>query len=428
MESSLQVLNKGQSEAIQVMYAKVEKHSEIIFRALSKHIDPIFFLSSIQFSMMKTPKLALCTPASLLGGVIQCAQVGLIPGSQLGQIDLVPYKGKATVVLGYKGMNILATRAGMKSVYSDVICEGDLFEWELGTNGFIKHRPDDDRDETQVSTITHAYSIMEGSTSGKTFKVMSKNKLEWHRSKSPSGSSPGSAWMSFTHEMYQKTVQAYLLRKFGSLDPISSRIIALDDIGEMGLDQELDAIGMATFDLDEDDQAAPPPAKNGNGKKGGRRKTTSKAAEKAKNKMDGGSKPATNGTESSQEPPEEPPPACPPGDSFGEDSQPAQQQSSLATPPPKPGMINGVPEKEQNTMTLGQSIKFFADQYEYGPSDLSKYTGCDESVIEEYLNDTATPLPMTLSQICIGLGLQKEDVLFLTIKLEEATKKQQENK
>jgi recombinational DNA repair protein RecT len=53
---------------------------------------------------------------------------------------LCPFKGKAQLVIGYKGMNTLAARSGF-TVQGEVVREGDAFDYELGDKGFVRHKP-----------------------------------------------------------------------------------------------------------------------------------------------------------------------------------------------------------------------------------------------------------------------------------------------
>ena len=98
----------------------------------------------------KTPELRRCNPASFFGAVLQCAQLGLEPGSALGHCYLLPYgNGKARdgrpncqLIIGYRGMIDLARRSGqIVSIHAYCVHKKDDFAYELGLHPDIKHRP-----------------------------------------------------------------------------------------------------------------------------------------------------------------------------------------------------------------------------------------------------------------------------------------------
>ena len=67
--------------------------------------------------LRQTPKLAECTPQSVLGGLMTCSQLGLRPGV-LGHAYLLPFWDRkqngmvAQLVVGYRGLVELAHRSG----------------------------------------------------------------------------------------------------------------------------------------------------------------------------------------------------------------------------------------------------------------------------------------------------------------------------
>ena len=92
-----------------------------IKQAIPKHMTPERLLRIATTSIRQNPKLKVCTAQSLLGAVMQCAQLGLEP-SVLGHAYLVPYKNKkkdgtrewwedeCQFQIGYKGLIELARR------------------------------------------------------------------------------------------------------------------------------------------------------------------------------------------------------------------------------------------------------------------------------------------------------------------------------
>ena len=80
-----------------------------IAKALPANITPERFTRVVLNAVNTTKDLMNCDPMSFLGAMMSSAQLGLEPNTPLGQAYLIPYKGKATFQLGYKGLLDLAT-------------------------------------------------------------------------------------------------------------------------------------------------------------------------------------------------------------------------------------------------------------------------------------------------------------------------------
>ena len=89
----------------------------------------------------KTPALLSCDRESLFGAVLQCAALGLEPGSALGHCYLLPYGKTCQLIIGYRGMIDLARRSGqILSLCAYCVHEADEFHYELGLHG-IEQNP-----------------------------------------------------------------------------------------------------------------------------------------------------------------------------------------------------------------------------------------------------------------------------------------------
>jgi hypothetical protein len=71
---------------------------------------------------------------------MSAAVLGLEVDGVTGQAYLIPFAGKAQLVIGYKGFNTLAARSGI-TITGAVVREGDEFDYELGSNGYVRHKP-----------------------------------------------------------------------------------------------------------------------------------------------------------------------------------------------------------------------------------------------------------------------------------------------
>lgn len=81
---------------------------------------------------------------------MQSAQLGLEPGSALGQAYLVPYGNQCQLILGYRGMIDLARRSGqVLSLSAFAVHEGDEFSYQLGLHPDIHHVPSCEADRVK---------------------------------------------------------------------------------------------------------------------------------------------------------------------------------------------------------------------------------------------------------------------------------------
>lgn len=146
----------------------------------------------------KVPALMQCNQESFFGAVLQCAQLGLEPGSALGHCYLLPFgNGKSRdgrpncqLIIGYRGMIDFARRSGqIVSINAYCVHEADEFEYELGLHPDIHHRPSPLAERGPV-TYVYAVAVLKGG--GVQFEVMSRAEIEAVRLQSKAGKSgPG---------------------------------------------------------------------------------------------------------------------------------------------------------------------------------------------------------------------------------------------
>lgn len=81
-------------------------------------------------------------PTSVRNCLVNVALSGLTLNPVLRLCYLVPRKGKLCLDVGYQGMvKILTDTGSLKSIKADMAYEKDTFDIELGTGGFVKHKP-----------------------------------------------------------------------------------------------------------------------------------------------------------------------------------------------------------------------------------------------------------------------------------------------
>ena len=123
--------------------------------ALPKHLtaDRMARLALTQFS--SNEKLQACEPRTIAASIMTASTLGLEPGVN-GQGFLVPYGRTCTFVPGWKGLVDIANRSGRATVWTGAVFEGDDFDYALGHNPFVHHRPGEEDDPDR---LTHVYAI-----------------------------------------------------------------------------------------------------------------------------------------------------------------------------------------------------------------------------------------------------------------------------
>lgn len=220
-----------------------------IAAALPKHITPERMIRVALTACQRVPKLLDCDPVSVVGAVVQAAELGLELSGPLGQAYLIPRwnsktrKHEATFQVGYKGLLSLAYRsADVISFQTGVVREADFFGYELGTNSHLLHKPAlRDRGE-----VTHVYAVVKVRSGGALFEVMSREDVEKHRQRFSQASDSG-PWVTSWEEMARKTV-ARRLAKWAPLSVECQTAAALDEYGEVGADQGIPRVEFATAD------------------------------------------------------------------------------------------------------------------------------------------------------------------------------------
>lgn len=198
--------------------AKVSSMNAVCSRALSA--DKIVKLFALAAS--RTPKLMQCTPISVANAMMQCAELGVAPGT-LGTAYLIPYENRRAgtvecqLIVGYRGLVELARRSGqVATITADVVREGDLFVYENGVEPILRHQAK----APMSSKRTHVWAAVKFKDGSFQFTVLRWEEVESIRSRSrASGSGP---WVTDTDEMAKKTA----LRRLCKLLPLTLEVAA----------------------------------------------------------------------------------------------------------------------------------------------------------------------------------------------------------
>jgi recombination protein RecT len=164
----------------------------------------------------RTPALLECEPVSIARALVESAQLGLEPTGLLGGAYLVPRGGKATLLVGYKGLVMLAMRSQLvQRVEARVVREKDELEYAYGLDPYLRHVPSQAADP---GPYTGAYAVIFYRDGSRQFDYMSAAEIEVIRKRSSSGSS--GPWVTDTAEMYKKTP----LRRLMKLAPLTIEV------------------------------------------------------------------------------------------------------------------------------------------------------------------------------------------------------------
>lgn len=198
----------------------IERQKPEIARALPRHMDPDRLARIATTVMRQTPRLGEATPASFLGALMTCAQLGLEPGP-LGHAYLVPFKNhkrgcrdrrncdcivEVTFIPGYRGLADLARRSGQVTrVRARVVRQGDQFDYAFGLDQWLSHKP-----RGSENPVTHAYAIIKVRDEEPDFDVMDLAEIEAIRKRSKA--SDDGPWVTDFAEMAKKTVLRRVLK------------------------------------------------------------------------------------------------------------------------------------------------------------------------------------------------------------------------
>lgn len=216
------------------------KNKDQIALALPKHMGVDRLIRTALTCFATTPGLLDCTPRSLLGAVIQAAQLGLEPGL-IGMAYLIPFKNnrnnttEVQFLPGYKGLLMLARRSGeISTIQAHCVYAEDAFAYRYGLDPKLEHVPTEKDD---AGSLTHVYAIARLKDGGSQFEVMKKREVDAHRDRYSRAAKVG-PWMTEYEEMAKKTV----LRRLCKLLPASVELqtaVALDERAELQLPQGL---------------------------------------------------------------------------------------------------------------------------------------------------------------------------------------------
>ncbi len=218
------------------------------------------FVRMAMTAFTMNPNLYKCSRDSILRCLIYSAQMGLAPTGR-GGVWIVPFGSEATPVPDYRGLVAVARRSGKIIEFATgVVYEGDEFDFEKGTNSFLKHKAkltNEPRTNDKIIAF-YAYAKLEGG--GFEFEAMSRADVDYYRGKSRAKNS--GPWVSDYPAMGRKTAALRLcnLLPMQSDDQRLLELASRDQEGlPMGLDKEINIADMPKADATVTDEEPVPP-------------------------------------------------------------------------------------------------------------------------------------------------------------------------
>lgn len=165
--------------------------------ALPQHLKTERFCRIAITALTRTPKLVECTQESLFRCLLDLSALGLEPDGR--RAHLIPYGNQCTLIIDWKGLAELAMRSGViAKLHADIVCENDVFEYNLGE--IIQHKVNWKEDRGAM----YAAYAMAVTKAGPVFvQVLTKAEIDGIRKRSKAGSS--GPWVTDFNEMAKKT-------------------------------------------------------------------------------------------------------------------------------------------------------------------------------------------------------------------------------
>lgn len=180
--------------------------------------------------------LLQCVRQSLVESLITLASIDLTLTKSLGHAFLIPYSRICTLRIGYKGLCELIYRTGsVSSIQTAVVYQGEFdqgrFEYQLGTDGFVNHKPLHERIERDWDHTYCAWMLAETTGGGRVIEVTDKKELIKIRAAAKK-MAKGPAWTNWEMQMTRKAPvnrgASYLPKGTGPAALAMARALAIE--------------------------------------------------------------------------------------------------------------------------------------------------------------------------------------------------------
>lgn len=206
------------------MQGTLEKMADKFREALPPTMDESKFISVLKLTLNKNPKLLQADKNSLLQTFMSAAKDGLYLDGR--EAAAVQYGQQINYLPMVEGVIKLMHNSGLiKSICAEVVYEKDLFDYELGSNPHITHKPCITGDRGKPVCV---YAIAVTTNEGAYYEVMSMSDIDKCRAVSKASSSPHSPWVKWFDQMAKKTVMHRIAKRLPKNDAINS-VVRIED-------------------------------------------------------------------------------------------------------------------------------------------------------------------------------------------------------
>jgi recombination protein RecT len=204
-----------------------------IVRALPKQLSIERFMRLAITVLRERDDLAACNPLSIIGSIMEAAQLGLELDPVLGHGYLVPFWSKdernkrCIFIPGYRGFVHLMRNSGLvHNVNAEVVLRGEKIEVELGTQRLFKHTPVLELDRAEPDLWLGAYATVTFFQGEPDFEFMNCSAILAIKERSPAKDKNGKnvgPWKTDELEMWKKTP----IRRIAKRMPLSPATMPL---------------------------------------------------------------------------------------------------------------------------------------------------------------------------------------------------------
>ncbi|TXH59015.1 MAG: hypothetical protein E6Q97_00970 [Desulfurellales bacterium] len=180
------------------------------------------------------PYLLKCSIESFFECLLTASELKLLPGP-MQECAFVPFAGKVKFVPMYQGLVKLCFNSGtVKSLTANVVYEADEFDFQLGSDQFLRHKPFlGPRSERGERTCV--YSCIRTAWGDSQIVVLPISFVEGVKARSPAAKRSDSPWSNGNPDDYDAMARKTALKQALKFVPKSSelaRAISADDAGE----------------------------------------------------------------------------------------------------------------------------------------------------------------------------------------------------
>jgi recombination protein RecT len=223
----------GDGDPVRALGRYLEARHKNLAKFTASRVKPETLIRLAVFEFSQNEWLRRCTPESIYGSLILSAQIGLEPSGIKGEAYLVPFKGKCTLIPGWRGLVKLALRSkAVKSIVSYVVYEADEFSVWLGSEPRVEHRPCLDGNRGEIRCAYAVAHLTNGAIDVEVMTVDELQKIKDNAAKSRGGK-PGPAYTEWETEMYRKAPIRRLAKRLPLGDDFFLAMKA-DELAETG--------------------------------------------------------------------------------------------------------------------------------------------------------------------------------------------------